>query len=170
MNAATPTVISVLRVAAAPALVAGIVYQRPSWAIAALGYACVTDVADGYLARRFGVVSSLGAYCDVTADFVVVLAGFAAFAWQGVYPWWSVLIIVLMFVQFLVTSRVGRPVYDPVGKYYGALLFAAIGMTLLLQDAAVYETVLAAVVGSTLASVMTRAWHLTARTRASSLG
>ena len=167
MKAAIPSTLSVLRGAAAPPLVAGIVLDRPSWAVAALGYACVTDLADGYLARRLGVVSSLGAYCDVTADFAVVLAGFTAFAWRGVYPWWTVLMIGLMFAQFVVTSRVGRPVYDPVGKYYGALLFGAIGATVLLPDSAVYEAVLAGLVACTLASVITRTRHLGAQRRAS---
>jgi CDP-diacylglycerol--glycerol-3-phosphate 3-phosphatidyltransferase/cardiolipin synthase len=121
-----------------------------------LAFACATDVADGYLARRLGAVSSRGAYLDVTADFLVVLAGFAGFAARGVYPWWLPWIIVLMFAQFIVTSRAGRPVYDPVGKYYGALLFLGIGLTALLEDAAVHELVLAGIVGCTLVSLFTR--------------
>jgi CDP-diacylglycerol--glycerol-3-phosphate 3-phosphatidyltransferase/cardiolipin synthase len=166
MKSAIPSAVSVLRLAAVPPLAAGTALGRPSWAIAALGYACVTDLVDGYLARRLGAVSSLGAYVDVTADFLVVLAGFAGFAWRGVYPWWMPFIIVLMFAQFIVTSQIGRPVYDPVGKYYGALLFVGIGVTLLLPDLAVHELVLAIVVGCTLVSLITRVRYLTASPRA----
>ena len=41
------------------------------------------------------------------------------------------LIILLMFLQFIITSQAKKPVYDPVGKYYGAFLFLIIFVTLI---------------------------------------
>lgn len=160
MRRLIPSLLSALRAAAAPLLGYAILQDRWGWAVAAFAFACLTDAADGYLARRFRAVSSVGAYLDVTADFLVALAGFAAFARRGVYPAWTLLLMIIMFAQFLVTSGGGRPVYDPVGKYYGAFLFVAIGATLLLEDFAVHAAVVAGLVGLTLASLASRSIHL----------
>lgn len=155
-----PSLLSALRAAGAPALGYAIVQDRRGWAVAIFAFACLTDAADGYLARRFRAVSPAGAYLDVTADFLVTLAGFAGFVWRGVYPGWTLVLMMVMFAQFLVTSGWGHPVYDPVGKYYGAFLFVAIGATLLLEDFAVHAAVLAGLVGLTLASLASRVIHL----------
>ena len=51
-----------------------------------------------------------------------------------------------MFLQFVVTSGLERPLYDPVGKYYGAALFAAVSITLISPNAAIHGAVLMGVV------------------------
>ncbi len=143
--------------ASAPLLCYAIVRDRWAWAVAFFAFACVTDLTDGYLARRLRAVSSAGAYVDVTADFSIAVAGFSGFVWRGAYPAWTLLLMALMFAQFLVTSSRHQPVYDPVGKYYGGFLFAGIGATLLLPDFAVYYAILSGLVALTLASLVSRA-------------
>jgi len=49
-------------------------------------------------------------------DVPMVLAAFSAFVIKGVYPFWTLLLIGAMFLQFILTSGLRRPVYDPVGK------------------------------------------------------
>lgn len=156
MSAALPATLSLLRLLAAPLLAAAIVAGHWTAAVTLLAAACATDLVDGPLARRLGVASVAGAYLDVTADFGVALAGFGAFAWLGVYPWWTPFVLVFMFGQFLVTSRRGRLVYDPVGKYYGAFLLGAVGLSLVAQDLAVYDATLTALVVMTATSVASR--------------
>jgi len=62
--------------------------------------------------------------------------------------------------QHPLTSGLRRPVYDPVGKYYGVFLFAAIGVTLALPDFAVRYTLLISILGLTVASVASRSVFL----------
>jgi phosphatidylglycerophosphate synthase len=119
--------------------------------------ACLTDLLDGQIAKRTGVSPSLGPYGDATADFLLVLGAFAAFVVRGLFPLWTLVIVVLMFVQFVVTSEPQGPLYDPVGKYYGAALFGAVGITLVLDNPVVRHAVLIAVVLSTAASAASRA-------------
>lgn len=69
-----------------------------------------------------------------------------------------------MFGQFVLTSRRARPIYDPVGKYYGVFLFCAVGVTLLLPYAAVRQALLVAILGFTVASLTSRALFLLAFT------
>jgi len=86
----------------------------------------ITDGLDGYTARKLNLTSSFGAYFDVTADFIWIFAGFLAFVIMGLYPAWLLIIIVLMFLQFIITSKFKIPLYDPLGKFYGSFLFLTI--------------------------------------------
>jgi CDP-diacylglycerol--glycerol-3-phosphate 3-phosphatidyltransferase/cardiolipin synthase len=122
--------------------------------------ACLTDLLDGQIAKRTSASPSLGSYADPAADFLLVLGAFSAFVFDGVYPGWTVVVIVLMFLQFVLTSGRRGPRYDPVGKYYGAALFAATAATLLLPEAAVRTAIPLAVLGFTIASVASRSLHL----------
>jgi len=64
--------------------------------------ASVTDLLDGYLARRFHEVSSLGVFLDLTADKIFVSAILIALTQVGLVPAWIVVIIVAR--EFLVTG------------------------------------------------------------------
>jgi CDP-diacylglycerol---glycerol-3-phosphate 3-phosphatidyltransferase len=64
--------------------------------------ASLTDFFDGYLARRLKVVSSFGAFLDLTADKVFVSAILVALVQVGLVPAWIVFVIVTR--EFLVTS------------------------------------------------------------------
>ena len=104
------------------------------------------------------------------ADFFLVLAAFSAFALKGLYPFWMLLLIVVMFAQFVLTSKLARPIYDPVGKYYGVFLFCAVGVTLVLPYAAVRQAVLVVILGFTVASVISRAVFLLGFSKNRALG
>ncbi len=146
-----------IRLAAAPAFVALYLNEQHGWALALFLLAVFTDALDGYVARRIGGADlPLGAYSDPIADFVLVLAAFMAFVVEGVYPFWILLMVLSMFAQFVITSKPGRPVYDPIGKYYGVFLFAAVGMALLFPYMVVYNSVLVLILGFTIVSLSSR--------------
>ncbi len=64
--------------------------------------ASVTDLLDGYLARRYSLVSPFGIFLDLTADKVFVSAILVAFVQIGLVPAWIVVIIIAR--EFLVTG------------------------------------------------------------------
>jgi len=109
------------------------------WALCLFLCACFTDAIDGYLARVWAVSPSLGAYFDAGADFFLTLMAFSAFVIKGIYPFWTLAIISAMFLQFVLTSGLRQPLYDPVGKYYGVFLYSAIGITLAFPQDAIYN-------------------------------
>jgi CDP-diacylglycerol--glycerol-3-phosphate 3-phosphatidyltransferase len=127
-----------------------------TWALLLFLLACCTDVLDGLVAKQFSVSPALGSYSDPVADFLLILASFSAFVVEDIYPGWIVLLIILMFLQFVLTSGVERPLYDPVGKYYGAMLFGAVGITLVSASPIVHRAVLMGVVLYTVASAASR--------------
>jgi CDP-diacylglycerol--glycerol-3-phosphate 3-phosphatidyltransferase len=64
--------------------------------------ASITDFLDGYLARRFKLVSPLGVFLDLTADKIFVVAILVALVQIGLVPAWIVGVIVAR--EFLVTG------------------------------------------------------------------
>jgi CDP-diacylglycerol--glycerol-3-phosphate 3-phosphatidyltransferase len=64
--------------------------------------ASATDFLDGYLARRFRVVSNIGIFLDLTADKVFVVAIMIAMVQIALVPGWIVFIVVTR--EFLVTG------------------------------------------------------------------
>lgn len=64
--------------------------------------AAVTDFLDGYLARKYHVVSDFGKLMDPLADKILVCAAFVYLTWVGTCPFWATIIIV--FREFLVTG------------------------------------------------------------------
>jgi len=149
-----------VRVAAAPLLLCTFMNDLRAWALGVFLFAVFTDALDGYVARRWGGSPCLGPYSDAAADFFLVLAAFLAFVMKSVYPLWTLLLIVAMFIQFVLTSRLDRPVYDPVGKYYGVFLFCAAGVTLVVPDPTVCRGVLVGILGFTTASAVSRCMFL----------
>ena len=69
-----PNLLSALRLAAAPVLVALAMTGELGIFTVVLVPALVTDIADGYLARRLGVTSRFGALLDSLADLVLFAA------------------------------------------------------------------------------------------------
>ena len=150
------SVITCLRVLAAPLFFYVVRHEMFAASIVLWVVACTTDGLDGYVARKTASASNFGAWFDVTADFLFILTAFVAFVQSDIYPWWLLLIIIGMFCQFLLTSKRRRLLYDPIGKYYGAILFVAIGLTLLLNDFGVHYAVLTGIIFLTGASVLSR--------------
>jgi len=151
-----PSAITVIRIIFCPLFFHALINDQTLWTISVFLFACSTDVLDGYFARRLSVSSSTGAYFDVIADFLLVLTGFSGFVIKGIYPLWASLLIGLMFIQFIFTSILGRILYDPIGRYYGAFLFNVIGVTLALPRPPVHLVLLITVLGMTIVSVASR--------------
>ncbi|MGM7677996.1 CDP-diacylglycerol--glycerol-3-phosphate 3-phosphatidyltransferase [Microbacterium sp. A94] len=54
-----------------------------------------TDWVDGYLARKYDIVSDFGKLWDPIADKLLTGAGFVGLAILGEWPWWVVIIILI---------------------------------------------------------------------------
>lgn len=64
--------------------------------------AALTDVYDGYLARKTGVMTGFGKFMDPLADKILVSTAFISFVALGYVQTWMVLVIILR--EFLVTG------------------------------------------------------------------
>jgi CDP-diacylglycerol--glycerol-3-phosphate 3-phosphatidyltransferase/cardiolipin synthase len=85
----------------------------------------------------------------------LVLIAFIAFIISGIYPYWLLLLIILVFLQFILTSKFNVLIYDPIGKYYGAFLFIIILITL-VSPSDYYNVLLTITVLFTIISLISR--------------
>jgi phosphatidylglycerophosphate synthase len=152
-----PSVVTAVRLSLVPLLVflvsSGILFYG---AVLFLLLLC-TDFLDGYIARRFGLSSKFGTYFDVTTDFIFVFCMFLVFNSKGFVPDWVLFLITLVFVQFVITSFYSDKIYDPVGKYYGSLLYGAIGLRFILSGQFFYVIATVGITGFGVASILSRA-------------
>jgi CDP-diacylglycerol--glycerol-3-phosphate 3-phosphatidyltransferase len=65
-------------------------------------FASLTDLFDGLLARRMGLVSNFGKFLDPIADKLLVIAGFAAFVELGRIT--SIALMIIVAREFIVTG------------------------------------------------------------------
>jgi cardiolipin synthase len=76
--------------------------------------AAISDAVDGFLAKRFGMATEIGAYLDPLADKVMIVSIYATLGVVGVIPLWIVILVVsrdVMIVGGVMLSwLVGRPV------------------------------------------------------------
>src|SRR5947207_10303964 len=100
-----PNLLSVSRLFATVVVFILVLVNQP-WAflVATLLFllASITDLLDGYLARRYNAVSSFGVFLDLTADKVFVSTILLALIQIGLAPAWIVAIIITR--EFLVTG------------------------------------------------------------------
>lgn len=64
------------------------------WAAACFFLAGISDLADGFLAKRFGWSSELGKWLDPAADKCLLIAVFVFAAWAGLVPRWLTAVVI----------------------------------------------------------------------------
>lgn len=99
MSAALPNILTAARLIAVPVMVLLLLVDGGNqtadrwWALAVFLVAGATDFLDGYLARRWAVVSTFGKLADPIADKVLILAALAMIAVIGDVGWWIVVVL-----------------------------------------------------------------------------
>lgn len=62
----------------------------------------ISDFLDGYLARKYNLITNFGKLIDPLADKILVCAAFVYLSYVGICPFWVT--IVILFREFLVTG------------------------------------------------------------------
>jgi len=92
-----PNQLTVLRMILTPLLVYLLSRESLSfryYALIVFLLASLTDWYDGYVARKWGIVTKWGKFLDPLADKILVLTMFCVFVWLGLVKAWMVVVIV----------------------------------------------------------------------------
>ena len=65
------------------------------WALGIFIVACLTDFADGYIARHYNQITNFGKFMDPLADKMLVMAAMCYFVEYGQMPGWCLAIVLL---------------------------------------------------------------------------
>jgi cardiolipin synthase len=85
-----PNLFTLARLLLAPFVAADILHDRYGRAIVLFFLAGLSDVIDGFLARRFQASTSVGAYFDPIADKILLSVIYVSLGVAGAMPWWMV--------------------------------------------------------------------------------
>lgn len=89
-----PNILTGLRLVAAPVLALLVVAGHNGAAFAVFVFAGLSDAADGYLAKRFGLDTAFGRILDPAADKFLMLASFLALSAVGLVPLWLTVLVI----------------------------------------------------------------------------
>jgi cardiolipin synthase (CMP-forming) len=89
-----PNFITIARLLSVPLIVWLMIADRYMEATALFIIAGLSDAADGFIAKRFGADSELGAYLDPVADKALLVSVFITLGFKGVLPAWVVILVV----------------------------------------------------------------------------
>ena len=65
-------------------------YRAALWVLLAAG---ISDFLDGFIARRFNLLTYLGSVLDPVADKFLIMVSAFILAWIGLIPWWLAVVM-----------------------------------------------------------------------------
>jgi cardiolipin synthase len=89
-----PNLITLARILLVPVVVWAIASNHMLFAFLLFAAAGVSDAVDGFLAKRFGWTSQLGAFLDPLADKVLIVAIYVSLGIADALPRWLVILVV----------------------------------------------------------------------------
>ena len=98
----TANKITIFRILLIPVFLILAYMGQMTWALLVYIIACLSDMADGYIARHYNQISNFGKFMDPLADKVLVLAAMCFFIENGQMPGWAVVIV--LFREFAVSG------------------------------------------------------------------
>ena len=107
--------LTVVRILLVPVFVTLLVYRKPGPAVLVFAAAALTDLLDGWVARRQGLQSRLGAFLDPLADKLLLTASFIMLTMLRVIPFWITAVVLsrdaFLALGTLVVHMVGARVH-----------------------------------------------------------
>ena len=89
-----PNFITIARLLGVPVVVWLIIADQYLAAVALFILAGLSDAADGFIAKRYGATSELGAFLDPIADKALLVSVFVTLGYEGILPAWLILLTV----------------------------------------------------------------------------
>lgn len=89
----TANKITVFRIIMIPVFLVLAYMGHLKWAFVVYIIACLSDIADGYIARHYDQVTSFGKFADPLADKMLVLSAMCIMVERGQMPGWVVAVV-----------------------------------------------------------------------------
>ena len=133
--------LTTLRILLIPVFITLLVYRRPMLALAVFCLASLTDLLDGYIARRQHGQTRLGAFLDPMADKLLLTSAFVTLTYLKVIPFWVTAVVVsrdLMISVGVLVMHVAGVAVHPAPTWLGKTS-TALQMVTVLASMAFYQ-------------------------------
>ena len=134
-----PNILTVIRLLLIPLIVFYIFTGNYILAFVFFTISGITDIADGFIARKFNLISNFGKLMDPLADKLTQIATLASLVFTDIIPVWILLVVFLK--EFIMICGASFLYWKDVvvySKWYGkletVLLYIAIVISLLLKQ------------------------------------
>jgi CDP-diacylglycerol--glycerol-3-phosphate 3-phosphatidyltransferase len=90
--------LTIARLVIVPIFTVFLFIEETGWRVAALGVfllASLTDQLDGWLARKYGLITDFGKMADPIADKALIGAALVSLSYLGEIPWWVTVVIIV---------------------------------------------------------------------------
>ena len=146
-----PNLVSSIRILIAPLLFVFAFQGMEYWFLGALLFSGFTDVVDGFLARKFNMITPLGAHLDSWGDFTIysTMAACAWILWPEITRR-ELLYYALILFSFLLPALVGLVKFGKLTGYHTwtvkvAVLSTFVGYVALYADLASWPFIVASI-------------------------
>lgn len=134
-----PNILTILRLLLIPVIVFYIFTGNYILAFVFFTLSGLTDIADGFIARKFNLISNFGKLMDPLADKLTQIATLASLVFTNIIPIWILLIVFLKeFIMICGASFLYGKDVVVYSKWYGklatVLFYIAIVISLLLKQ------------------------------------
>ncbi|NLU08253.1 MAG: CDP-alcohol phosphatidyltransferase family protein [Clostridiales bacterium] len=98
---------------------------------------CLSDLIDGYIARKSNCTSRMGAKLDIFADLFFIVSSYVTLVILRIMPLWFLVFVCLKFIEFLYTSNFIKKcdevsahpfIFDKLGRIVSAMFFIVPGI------------------------------------------
>ena len=144
-----PNQLTALRILLVPVFVVLLLQDDPwlkLFGVLVFAVASLTDIYDGYHARKYGVETRLGAFLDPLADKLLITAAFLLYVWMGYLVLWMVVLVVVRDVVItalrIYAEYKNKPVVTSVEAKYKTVVqnvFVYVIMVLMLMKEAAFS-------------------------------
>jgi len=134
-----PNILTLLRIISVPFIGYMLYVEEYTIALVLFIASGLTDILDGYLARRMNTISSFGKLADPFADKLVQVTALAILYTKGVVPWAVLAIVCIKEVLqllggFNLFKKKNIVVYsNKIGKIASFIFYSAVGLSILFS-------------------------------------
>lgn len=118
-----PNILTIIRFILVPLIYTSVINKHFLTALIIFTISAITDILDGFIARKFNYITDLGKLMDPLADKLTQISLLLALSFLKILPWWIFMIVFIKELVLIISASVLYSKKDVVvySKWYGKL-------------------------------------------------
>jgi len=135
-----PNILTIIRFILVPFIYTSVINKHYLTALIIFTISAITDVLDGYIARKYNYITDIGKLMDPLADKLTQISLLLALSILGILQWWIFIVVLIKELVLVISASVLYSKKDVVvySKWYGklatTLFYLAIVVSLIVNQ------------------------------------